>query len=103
MLPRLYAGPRDGVSFDEFWLDQLYDGRPCNFELDLLPDIDPLVFNRLKQKAVPKHRALADARWLFDTICHLQAPKHQLAEMRSCSRGLRALASVSQSTRSDDC
>lgn len=61
----------DGGSFDAFWLERLYDGRPCTFELDHLSGVDPAEFNERKRGAGAIHRALPDAEWLWRTLQHL--------------------------------
>jgi hypothetical protein len=61
ILDRLLAGRSvavDGGSFDQFWLDRLYAGRPIPFHLDHLTDINPRDFIALKGVAHVGHRAL---------------------------------------------
>lgn len=61
----------DGGSYDAFWLDRLYDGRPKTFILDHLEHVDPQAFIAKKQAAVPMHRALPDALWLWATLAKM--------------------------------
>lgn len=63
----------DGGTFDSFWLQRLYEGQGPNFTLDHLSGLDGPAFRELKQQAQPRHRALPDALWLFDTISTLGA------------------------------
>lgn len=58
----------NGGSFDTFWLERLYGDRPMPFKLDHLSSIEPSAFMAAKQAAVPRHRALPDAVWLWHTV-----------------------------------
>jgi DNA polymerase III epsilon subunit-like protein len=62
----------DGGTFDTFWLERLYEGRACKFELDHLEDVDARWFLGRKRAAAPAHRALPDARWLWMTMASLR-------------------------------
>jgi hypothetical protein len=66
----------DGGSYDTFWLEKLYDGRPMSFVLNHLSGIQPRDFIALKRASVPAHRALADARWLWAAVTRLNMPPH---------------------------
>jgi hypothetical protein len=63
----------DGGSFDAFWLKRLFDGRPCAFTLDHLTRINAAAFIARKRTAMPSHRALPDAEWLWSTVAELYA------------------------------
>lgn len=61
----------DGGTFDEFWLQRLFQDRDVSFRLDHLSGIAPAAFNALKQQAAPQHRAMPDAIWLFEALGEL--------------------------------
>lgn len=61
----------DGGTYDTFWMQRLFDGRHQTFELDHLSGVDSKAFIAMKQRASPRHRALPDAVWLWETLTRL--------------------------------
>ena len=65
----------DGGYFDAYWLMRLYNGATPKFRLT---NLDAVPYKTLRQMRVdnpPKHRALADARWLHDALIEINSER----------------------------